>query len=903
MATPSAISSLVNDLVVSLVPRHVPQTKFRRLKDSFNRKLKLHNYARTNQFEIAERLDGLQEKVLLNNYDELADALHRRRSELKLASSYHSDKWIPDVLHLLLQLSDDPVNKVRIEDLVKGEASAPVTRTLRWADIEDGDPIDRNDEIWMSPEYSDLSSDEDESHHLSEATSPSVRVDGDAPQQQTLDTDGYFKPREEVPSPVDVQNVSARLTNLDASGRTVISELEAVRETLFMLQGLPTSLFWRVGDDFEVDKRIGLGHLSDDAFRDILRSLSNIRRRVDVVSSWAKRPQSTPFMQTLRSEVGSCLSDFHGKIVAMESRLLRVPRGSVIVSLAKVSQDILSESNVILQVASLIDGMVKGGVDDIGSLDMLCDTICECQMEGRDEALSRLSGVFLTCLETYLRPVQRWLDFGVIEPTDPPFFVRRQHAGHTPASRLWHDMFVLDLGSGASRAPRFLHSLAHPIFVAGKTKYFLRQLATGQRSESAAGSVSGSGPSSGLIQAARATEPDLFPFSLGANLTATVEDGLGAAAGTLQERLVHDQGLWRTLVALDYVFFGKSGPHTDVVDAWIFDRIDRGSAAWNDRFLVTDLCHEVFGGLAVVDAARIQVHSRPSSSRDLQSRRTSVKLLGDLAFDYALPWALENVFSARALTVYRRIGVFLMQIRRARHLLGRRCRAAVLAGHLSCGEAANKAARALHAGLLLFATSLYDHLTAVVLDDAAASMRATLLAAAADVDHMAAAHHAYVGQIEDLCLVARRLGPIHRAVVAVLDLAVRFSDLVATTTNDNHPSSPGARSSDAEAMSYVSAASRPGRRRRRHRTSDSSSDDDDDDDSDDDDDDDDDGEGYSTFVTLQDLDRPYAAELAELAAQFARHRAFVVAGLRGLGRVREERTQACELLADRLDWK
>src|SRR5436190_20969782 len=101
------------------------------------RNLRYHNFARTNQFEVQETLDGLEEKFRVFNQDELADALRERLNKLSAIST----KWTPDVLSLLLQLSDRPATNSRIEDLELLK-SPDIPPKLTWAEIFADDPLD-----------------------------------------------------------------------------------------------------------------------------------------------------------------------------------------------------------------------------------------------------------------------------------------------------------------------------------------------------------------------------------------------------------------------------------------------------------------------------------------------------------------------------------------------------------------------------------------------------------------------------------------------------------------------------------------------------------------------------------------------------------------------------------------
>ena len=63
-------------------------------------------------------------------------------------------------------------------------------------------------------------------------------------------------------------------------------------------------------------------------------------------------------------------------------------------------------------------------------------------------------------------------------------------------------------------------------------------------------------------------------------------------------------------------------------------------------------------------------------------------MLESISVSYALTWPVANIISGSAMNVYRRVSTFLFQIRRARYVLERRCRAAIMSERLdlSAGE-------------------------------------------------------------------------------------------------------------------------------------------------------------------------------------------------------------------------
>src|SRR3954453_4523387 len=117
MATPAAVNSWLDELSTALLSTNssISPKQQKKLQDNFRRRVKRHNNARTNQFEVAEHLDGLEEKFQILTLDNLADALRLRRNELK-EFEHH---WLPDVLDLLLHLSGDPARNERLLELYR----------------------------------------------------------------------------------------------------------------------------------------------------------------------------------------------------------------------------------------------------------------------------------------------------------------------------------------------------------------------------------------------------------------------------------------------------------------------------------------------------------------------------------------------------------------------------------------------------------------------------------------------------------------------------------------------------------------------------------------------------------------------------------------------------------------
>jgi gamma-tubulin complex component 5 len=870
MAPSTTIGSLTDELVASLIPTRTPASKVRKFKDTFNKQLRHHNHARTNQFEVAGRLDGLQEKFLILNRDDLADALHTRLRELKTATP-SDEKWLPDILHLLLQLSRDPAQTTKVDEVTKEKPLLEMVRPLRWAEVEVEDPIDRRNKIWENPDFSDLSSDEDVFIASSEPSSPAARQKDEHADNVSYE-DAYLVDRE-LSRKDEEHPVLEQIWQTDADTEIVITELQAVRETLFMLQGLPTTLFWRVGQTIEVDKRFRLNHASLHLLRDILKSFANIGLRVDLVRTWLKEAQTVPFMQILRVEVEQKILDFDSCVSQMQSELL-ASHQSTLVSLAKTFDDIIEHSKVIMHLASFFEHVMLAAADSIECLDLFYITVCSCHASGAHDLFEPLSHLFIKVFEVYLEPILRWIEFGELGSSLTSTIVGNSiHERSLPG--LWQEWYNLNSHPGSTRNPRFMQQLIHQIFLAGKTQVFLRHLPdTGQGHPSKPTDLT-------LIDIRLIQSSSLLPFSEAFEVVIkrAIERLHRSSSAQLREKLAHECGLWRTLDALHSIFLGRSGWAIDAVDARIFDRIDQGNQAWNDRYLLTELYRNTYEGVDSIDTQRITVQTGRASSRDMQSQRRSVKMLENIIVTYSLPWPVANIISDGALRSYTRVSTFLFQIRRARYVLERRCRFAVMSERLDLSLAEQRLAQKIHSQLLIFVNYLYDHLTLFTIEHTTGEMRQALTEAI-DVDGIIQVYHSYISKLEDMCLVSRRVGTIRRAVLNLLDLCIRFSDIV---------TSPLGRRTSVDAQSFKSAASRLRDQYKRRDTDGSSSDEDLSD-----------SEGFSTFIIFDETS--YEGELSHIKEEFDRHRSFLVAGLKSIGRVEEQNT-GWDVLAERLSWK
>jgi gamma-tubulin complex component 5 len=876
MAPSTPIGSLTEHLVLSLAAHDTAPVKLRRLKDAFSRRIAHHNYARTNQFEVAERLEGLQEKFIVLNQDDLADALRARLLNL----SDHSDPWLPDVLDLLLRLSGNPLRKnlgVTSED---SQLKPEPEQELKWAEIERDDSINRKAQIWEQPEFSDLSSDEDPYLTDSDQASPGDLASRSGNIRDVPRGALWLKDREDAIDDELRQGAFSRSQSSTSMLDGAISEAQLIREVLFMLQGLPTSIYRREGPSILVKRNPVVDHVSSESLRGVLSSFARLGEHIDVVRTWLRDPQQGLYMQVLQSLFLQRIAEFDVHLSELHSLYL-CPKGPTVVSMVSVLQDLNARSQIILQISRFLRKIGMSQPDAIDYLEGLFTTTCSLQAVGDHESFDYFRTAFLTCFNLYLRPVVHWVKTGEIDRRSGTIFISKNgHAANL--SNLWQDWYRLEYSSGPARAPEFIHSVVDNIFSAGKTAAFLHFLQTPATTMTEL-------PSLDLQMAEMGTDPrhSLPPFSQGFRtaLNRTFGQAHTLLSRLLKEKLETEGRFSHTLHALREIFLASSGWLTDAIDEKLFSRIDRGIPSWNDRFLLTELFQTALAPVATVEVHRIAVQSRHGSSRDMESRRRSVKILNDISVNYVLPWWFANIVSEEDLATYRRISLLLMQIRRAKYMLERRCQHELKSWSVERTVSQHNIALKLHQRLLHFLNVLYHHLTSFVIEGGAMKLDGSIVVTK-DVDEMIGLHRKFILTLEQACLLSPNLRQIKDSIISVLDLSVRFADILSSHV--------GQRSSDFETSSYISAMSRRHSRSSKRPTSRDSDDEDDEDD-----DLNDDQEGFSTFVTFDETS--FDEQLQDVHVQAHRQLSFILAGLRSISRKANE-IYGWEVLAERLGW-
>ena len=785
MAHKAETSLLVDRLIKALI-KNPSEADVERCKRSALSTLANSHSSRINQFEITARLVGLEEKWRILNNDPLADALHLRRAELCILSN----RWSPEVLSLLLQLSDRPVDHSNIVDLAPLKLEL-LPAPLTWADILAEDPLDDRDGIWKNVDFTASNSDDDErteSLHSDESvTLPESSVSGQAVEAriETLIEPATIISLREIQNArfwnlrdVDKFNLICK-ENEERSPKRNLTELQAGRDVVFLLLGLPTSIFSQ--DDkgqITVFKADFLEHASQESLTGLLQRFVVIANKLLNIRQWVRKDEKIPLEQTFQAALASRLEIVDRALSAIQIKILSrdVKSGP---SLLELYDETSNMSRLLLQVHDILLEL------DLNSklerpfriLESLFDKTCVNQGIGDAEGYEYMANLFFDCFQTYLKPIRLWMEKGQLTGRDGVIFIK-QDDENVDLNSVWSNQHHLieDSNSGLY-APKFLHVAAKKIFNTGKSVDFLRRLGCehhGLRRDPAK-EVAMTYQSVCLSSDLGLFSPfaELFDMALEKWIASKHQASLSELRGQLESRC----GLHSSLDALEYIYFAKGALNINV-NSRIFEKIDRGNNRWNDAFIMTGLFQSAFNSIPCIDIDRLEICASPATQQELSGARRSMNVLEDIRVSYTLSWPVANVIRTDSIELYQRVFVFLTQLQRAKYLLQRQ----KIAKSVQTTE--KKPLLQLYNlrhRLLWLTNTMLTYITDMVLSVATADMRIAM-DRAEDVDGMIAVHQAYITKVEDQCLLLKKHKSIRQAIISLLDLTILFSDVQASST-------------------------------------------------------------------------------------------------------------------------
>lgn len=721
----------------------------------------------------------------------MADALRERLDTLEKKKI----KWAPEILHLLLELSDKPVSNSKLEDLdFLKEPEPDRGPPLRWKDLIAEDPLLRDKSVWRNVDFGAESSEGEDGFEDSRSELSGT----DTTVQSSTEDDFNRRPEDYA---VDTVN-KGELENLrqaqfwkktpNVGGvkletvRKPITELQAVREVLFMLSGLPTSLFEAQFEKIMTitpSKNYVLKHASADAFQKLLQAFAEGGSSIAILRSWVKRPQSIPLIQIFQNSISEHIHGLDTLLSTIQQRFLAI-EDDIVVSLLRMQVETDSYLRLLVRLSKIIELLeAERYPHAFRYLEMLYDETCTLQMAGDEQMYASIGTMFFDCFQVYLRPLRAWMEDGELKHGDKIFFVSETIGDIGPAS-IWQSRYkIRQTQAGVLHAPRFLRAAANKIFTTGKSVVVLKHL----NKFSLWSSKDMLEPTLDFETVCDSSKLQIaaFPELFEVAFDAWVQSKHHLASSRLRATLFDSCGLHTSLDAISSIYFMTDGTTAAVFTNAIFDKLDTLDESWNDRFTLTELAQSTFGSLPSIspDRLRTQILSLPRKVQEVAKCRRSVKTLSAVVFKYNLSWPIQIIVTPTIISSYQRLFTFLFQIRRSSHILSRQRLIDDVLTHTSSSDE-RAFYYSLRTRLVWFTQTLYYYLTSLVIEPHSLKMREQLKDSE-DVDSMIEVHATYIKSTIDQALLGSKLELIHKTILKILDLAIKLEDAQAANAAAN----------------------------------------------------------------------------------------------------------------------
>lgn len=733
------------------------------------RKLKSHPYLRTNPFDVENNLNGLEERFRVNHRDGLADALRKRRDELQTIPS----KWHPEILFLLLELSDQPTFKTRLSDVELPKAPEELAEQLRWEDIAREDGWDKDRDLWKSIQYGDGSDDDDYSMESGDDSQHSSASEPDNEDVEERQVDRVIIHPEDVAllsSVIDAQKWRTPKPQSDTSGntrKTGVSEMQVCREVLFMLQGLQTTLF-----DTECAPlpSFQMPHMMWETNKALLNSVGEAGRQLGILRRFVQLPQDAPHMQAFQDSIVRRLCSFDCELAQIQATLVS-PDRDVALSLISVKSELAASLEPLQVLSNVIIDMDKAsGPATFRHLELMFDAATVAQLSGKDDTYVFMGRIFMESFDVYLRPVRAWMDEGRLIPGDEVFFICENPAT-VSLSDLWQRKFQLRTDSdGAPHVPTFLRPATGKMMDAGKSIYVLKRLGLSANYHR---HLENEEPSLDFDQLcspefALALFPDLFSMAF----ERWIQSKYRATSTSLKDALFKRCGLGPAIDTLQYIYLMSDGFAASCFCEDVFTKFDALVPRWYDRYALTPAGHEAFGSYADTNRLSVDVTKEGRAISAISARDSVRTAIPHIRIFYQFPWPIQMIVSPASLTQYQAVFTILMQFRRAAYVLHRH--KLLSSTQTENGHPADQALYySCRARLLWFCTTIQTYLTKMVLTPNVMQLQEHL-DEASDVDSIIEVHDRFVSQIIAETCLGSRLTPIRECMLDVLDLAIQL---------------------------------------------------------------------------------------------------------------------------------
>lgn len=746
------------------------------MRESALRSLRNRNHLATNHFLVEEQLRGLVERFSVVGRDGLSDALRQRLDSL----STKTTRFTPELLHLFLELSDQPTQNTPTNALeqLRPPDQDPGLK-LRWEDIakEDGWSQDRG--LWKNVDFANSSEDEVIHDSHSQASDDSSDTSISSATRGTRTAKDLVLSQDHGDAALEAVQKSQEWRHADLprdeSGRPLkipISELQILREVLFMLNGLPSDLF---APDCTPVAKYQLADISWDTYRALINSFAESGRTLLPLRKFCETTQVIPMVQAFQDSVLRRLRLFDHEIALIQRRFVDIKHDAV-VSLISLQEELRSHQTPLIALGHVVRQLQdERYAHTFRCLELLYDATCIAQLSGDTLTYSFLGAIFFECFKIYTIPIRRWMEEGHLTPGDKTFFVA-EYESPVPLHQIWSHKFELRrTPDNQLHAPNFLQSALKKVFNTGKSVVVLKQLG---RFRSVRDHPAGRALEPPLDFESICGSPDLAlaPFSelFSDAFDLWIQSRYFSTAANLQAILFESCGLLSSFDVLQHIYFMSDGSISEVFASDIFSNLDALNTAWTDRFILTEVAQEAWSQCPRLETYRLSAavdpehifHDSPGKARS-SVRNT----LPGVRLSYRLAWPVRLVITADSIVGYQAIFTLLLQVRRVAAILNKlftSCRS-----YDETGE--QLTFYSLRSRLIWFTNIIQTYLATLVLAPNIERMRGDVQHAE-DVDAMIEIHSAFSRRITEEAFLGAKLAPIKECMLDVLDLAIKIED-------------------------------------------------------------------------------------------------------------------------------
>ncbi|CAG8513146.1 4744_t:CDS:10 [Cetraspora pellucida] len=903
------VNASIEKLVLNITKKQPETDDYKKDVKYVHSSFKFGKFGSTSQKDVLKKYNGLAEKFRIHAQGTKAEFLEKYVSSLMqrpMVEGSIQPHTRYDILCLLLNLSDSPLSTKYSPIIKVKKPDQPQWIRARLGDRAVNFQNGRNQNL------------------IPETSQNVVQQDGveETPDQnlnydivQELLSNQYWRPNyrnQPLDSKFDANDASTFAPSLaqyrsqderylfyDPTRLKYITELDAIREVLFMLSGRPSFLFCKdTNGKFQVQLNAVLMHLTEGGLKALLEyfcEYGNFLVKLRIVATRISTESRPTYGQTAQAFAASILkmvwkfdkslSDIESKYQINKSvsqdqdtyiSLLQL-RNHISLHLYefKIVYDFFEKHlshdfpNRLFDISDQDQSDVPASTRLYSSckiaykiLSGLFNEVVHHQISGNKNIFIMLGGHLDNSLVPYIRMIDEWICTGTLnDPEDEFFFVRSQTMKNT-SSQYWQEMYKIretcimidNVESVQSLSPPFLEPLIGRILFCGKAQNLLMSLKTRKvdireymlslqhnskelaldieslrlfdnkinhklsvENTSANGidckllEMESLSDFNGIIDAFPKTISSLFPLwqsstekeenvkmeskeinnmlifqpfneRLKERFEGYIQPRYERIGRQLYDTLVEKCRLWKHLRSLAGIYFMQQGESMHLLCDVLFERIDK-KQMWYDRYILNDIFLNTVRKWKWLDGGLVSawIDDVPGKRPDI----TTVKVFEKIVIEYRIPWPINNIIQSRTLQYYKRIVVFLLQVKRAKYLLERLSFSRLNRDNeMTEKTTAMVSFYGVRIKLIWFLNTIWDYaMRNILLSETEKFYKK--LEKVFDVDEMVSLHNYYINAVHDRCLLSDKTIPIHKSILDVLDLAIQFSTLYTHYQGEN----------------------------------------------------------------------------------------------------------------------